>query len=179
MTFFQKPQALKAALKMALYGPAGSGKTFTALLIAEGLARHCGKRIAFVDTERGTNFYTQPVEQRRVHPAAFDIDILHSRSITEVIAAVRALDLSTRGALIIDSISHLWDAAIAAYTGKKTKAGTVPLHAWGSIKSEPHRRTEDDPRQLRLATREGAFPDRGRGHRGFATSQHRPTVRHR
>jgi hypothetical protein len=26
MTGFQKPQALKAALKMALYGPAGSGK---------------------------------------------------------------------------------------------------------------------------------------------------------
>ena len=134
MTYFQKPQALKAALKMALYGPAGSGKTFTALLIAEGLARHCGKRSAFVDTERGTNFYTQPVEQRRVHPAGFDIDILHSRSLTEVIAAVRGLDLATQGVLVIDSISHLWDAAIAAYTGKKTKAGTVPLHAWGGIK---------------------------------------------
>ena len=134
MTTFQKPQALKAALKMATYGPAGSGKTFTALLIAEGLARHCGKRIAFVDTERGTNFYTQPVEQRRVHPQAFDIDILYSRSITEVIAAVRGLDLGTHGVLVIDSISHLWDAAMAAYTGKKTKAGTIPLHAWGAIK---------------------------------------------
>jgi hypothetical protein len=134
MTTFQKPQALKAALKMAVYGPAGSGKTFTALLIAEGLARHSGKRIAFVDTEHGSNFYTQPVEQRRVHPEAFDIDILHSRSITEVLAAVRGLDLETHGVLVIDSISHLWDAAIAAYTGKKTKAGTVPLHAWGAIK---------------------------------------------
>jgi hypothetical protein len=134
MIFFAKPQASKAALKMALYGPAGSGKTFTALLVAEGLACHTGKRIAFVDTEHGSNFYTQHVEQRRVHPAAFDIDVLYTRSITESLAAVRGLDLATHGVLVIDSISHLWDAAMAAYTGKKTKGGTIPLHAWGAIK---------------------------------------------
>jgi energy-coupling factor transporter ATP-binding protein EcfA2 len=134
MMTFAKPQASKAALKAALYGPAGSGKTFTALLIAEGLAHHTGKRVAFVDTEHGSNFYTQHVEQRRVHPAAFDIDVLYSRSITETLAAVRGLDLATHGVLVIDSISHLWDAAMAAFTGKKTKAGTIPLHAWGAIK---------------------------------------------
>ena len=132
-TPFQKPQARKAALKMALYGPAGSGKTFTALLLAEGLARHTTKRVAFVDTEQGTNFYTQEVAQRQVHPQPFDIDILISRSLTEVLAAVRGLDHNTYGVLVIDSISHLWDAAIAAYTGKRTKAGTVPLHAWATI----------------------------------------------
>jgi len=38
--------------------------------------------------------------------------------------------------LVIDSISHLWDAAIAAYTGKKTKGGGVPLFAWSSIKKD-------------------------------------------
>jgi hypothetical protein len=134
MIYFAKPQASKAALKMALYGPAGSGKTFTALLIAEGLAGHTGKRVAFVDTEHGSNFYTQHVEQRRVHPAAFDIDVLYSRSITETLAAVRGLDMARHGVLVIDSISHLWDAAMAAYTGKKTKGGTIPLHAWGAIK---------------------------------------------
>jgi hypothetical protein len=47
---------------------------------------------------------------------------------------VRGLDLGTYGVLVIDSISHIWDAAIAAYTGKRTKAGTVPLHGWSSIK---------------------------------------------
>jgi hypothetical protein len=134
MTAFKKPQPLKSALKMALYGPAGSGKTFSALLVAEGLASHTGKRVAFVDTEHGSNFYTQHVEQRRIHPAAFDIDVLYSRSITETIAAVRGLDDNTHGVLVIDSISHLWDAAMAAYNGKKTKAGTIPLHAWGAIK---------------------------------------------
>ena len=108
---------------MALYGPAGSGKTFTALLIAEGLARHSGKRIAFVDTEHGTNFYTQDVAQRRVHPQAFDIDVLYTKSITEVIAAVRGLDTTTHGVLVIDSITHLWDACKNAYTGKNDQGG--------------------------------------------------------
>ena len=61
MTAFHKPQPLKAALKLALYGVAGSGKTFSSLLLAEGLARHTGKRIAYIDTEHGTAFYGQAV----------------------------------------------------------------------------------------------------------------------
>src|SRR5271169_5688151 len=107
MAGFEKPQPLKAALKMALYGPAGAGKTFSALLISEGLARHTGKRIAYVDTEHGTAFYGQEVAQRRIHPQAFDFDVLYTKSITEVINAVRQLDCNTHGVLVIDSITHL------------------------------------------------------------------------
>jgi hypothetical protein len=134
MNMFHKPKAQKAALKMALYGPAGSGKTFSALLIAEGLAQHTGKRIAYVDTEFGTAFYGQHVPGRAVHPQPFDFDVLYTKSITQALDAVRGLDQQIHGVLVIDSISHPWDAAIAAYTGKKTKAGTVPLRAWTSIK---------------------------------------------
>jgi hypothetical protein len=138
MTAFHKPQPLKAALKLALYGPAGSGKTFTALLLAEGLALHAGKGIAYVDTEHGTAFYGQDVPQRRVHPDAFAFDALYTKAITEVLAAVRGLDLETHGVLVIDSITHLWDSCKNAFTGRLTKAGTVPLHAWSSIK-KPYR----------------------------------------
>jgi hypothetical protein len=104
------------------------------LLVAEGLAGYTGKRIAYCDTEYGTAFYGQRVPERAVHPEAFDFEVLYTKSITDVLAAVRGLDLGTYGVLVIDSISHIWDAAIAAYTGKRTKAGTVPLHAWGAIK---------------------------------------------
>jgi hypothetical protein len=107
MPGFQKPQPLKAALKVGLYGPAGSGKTFTSLLIAEGLARHTGRRIAFCDTELGTAFYGQHVTQRAVHPEAFDFDVLHTKSITEVLAAVQGLDLCAYGVVVIDPITHL------------------------------------------------------------------------
>src|SRR5260370_9114720 len=134
MTGFQKPQPLKAALKMALYGPAGSGKTFTSLLLAEGLARHAGKRVAFCDTEHGTAFYSQHVPERAAHPDDFDFEVLHPRSITEALAAVQGLDQERFGVLVVDSITHLWDACRNAYNGKLTRAGTIPLHAWGAIK---------------------------------------------
>ena len=39
MAGFRKAKAEQAALKIGLYGPPGSGKTFTSLLIAEGLAK--------------------------------------------------------------------------------------------------------------------------------------------
>ena len=98
---FQKPQAQKAALKMALYGPAGSGKTFTALLLAEGLAKHTGKRVAYIDTEYGTAFYGKAVPERSAHPQAFDFDVLNTKSITEALAAVRALDPAVHGVLAL------------------------------------------------------------------------------
>jgi hypothetical protein len=135
MAGFRKAKGEQAALKLALYGPAGAGKSFTALLIAEGLAKLTSKRIAYVDTERGTDFYCQRVPGRRVHPEAFDFDALYSKSLTEVLAEVKQLDLERYGVLVIDSISHLWDAAKAAYTGRPTKIGTIPLHAWGKIKA--------------------------------------------
>ncbi len=135
---FVKPTPLKAALKMAMYGTAGAGKTFTSLLIAEGLAKQSGKRIAVVDTEQGTAFYGQDVPSRSIHPTAFDFDVLHSRSITEVLAGVRDLDPTKHGVLIIDSITHLWDACKAAYSGRVNRNGAIPFQAWTAIK-KPYR----------------------------------------
>jgi hypothetical protein len=134
MASFHKPKALKAALKLALYGPAGSGKSFTALLLAEGLARYTGKRVAYCDTEFGTAFYGQAVEQRAIHPEAFDFDVLYSKSIMDVLGAVRDLDPATHGVVVVDSITHLWESCKNAFTGRPTKVGTIPLHAWSAIK---------------------------------------------
>ncbi len=79
MAGFRKAKAEQAALKMGIYGPPGSGKTFTSLLIAEGLGVTSGKRVAYVDTERGTDFYCKDVPSRAVHPQAFDFDALYTR----------------------------------------------------------------------------------------------------
>lgn len=134
MAGFRKAKAEQAALKVGLYGPAGSGKTFTALLMAEGLAKLRGKRIAYIDTEHGTDFYCQAVKDRAVHPQAFDFDAIYTRSITEVLSSVRELSLEQHSVIVLDSITHLWEAAMAAYGGKLTKIGTIPMHAWGKIK---------------------------------------------
>lgn len=134
MAGFRKAKAEQAAIKMAMYGPPGSGKTLTSLLVAEGLAKRDKKRIAFVDTERGTDFYAIANERRKVHPAAFDFDAMYTRSITEILSEFRKLNPAEYAVVIIDSITHVWEAAIAAYAGKETKAGTIPFHAWGRIK---------------------------------------------
>src|SRR5574338_282563 len=134
MAGFRKAKAEQAALKMGIYGPPGSGKTFTSLMIAEGLAKLTGKRVALVDTEHGSDFYCQTVTSRTVHPEAFDFDALYTKSLTEVISAVRGLDEREYGVIVIDSITHLWEAARNAYDGRQTRAGTIPMQAWGRIK---------------------------------------------
>ena len=47
---FRKAERRKAKLRLAITGPAGSGKTYGALQIAQGL----GGRIAMIDTENGS-----------------------------------------------------------------------------------------------------------------------------
>lgn len=135
MAGFRKADPKQAFLKMVLYGPSGSGKTASSLLIAEGLARSCGKRVAFVDTERGTDFYAMPVPERAFHPEPFDFDAIYTRSITEVTEEVAKIDTNVHGVVIVDSITHLWEAAKNSYTGPKSKNGQIPLHAWGKIKA--------------------------------------------
>lgn len=134
MAGFRKAKAEQAALKLGIYGPPGSGKSFTALLIAEGLSKVSKKRIAYVDTEHGTDFYCKDVPSRKVHPAAFDFDAIYTRSLTEISTAIKALPEADYGVVVIDSMTHLWEAARAAYDGKQTRAGTIPMQAWGKIK---------------------------------------------
>lgn len=134
MAGFRKAKAEQAAIKMGIYGPSGSGKTFTTLLMAEGLAKITKKRAAVVDTERGTDFYCKEVSSRKIHPQAFDFDALYTKSITEVLDAVKGLDPNVYSVIVIDSITHIWEAARLAYNGKVTAAGTIPFHAWAKIK---------------------------------------------
>ncbi len=134
MSGFRKAKAEQAALKMGIYGPPGSGKTFTSLLLAEGLGKVTKKRVAYIDTERGTDFYCQAVPTRAVHPEAFDFDALYTRSLTDVLTSVKGLKPEEYGVIVLDSVTHLWEAAMAAYAGRQTSIGTIPMHAWGKIK---------------------------------------------
>lgn len=131
---FRKAKSEQAYLKLGIYGPTGSGKTFTALLLAEGLAEIAGKRIAYVDTESGTDFYASEIPARKVHPEAFDFDRIVTKSLAQASLDVEGVDPSEYGVVVVDSITHLWEAAIEGYAGKKTSIDTIPMHAWGTIK---------------------------------------------
>lgn len=131
---FVKAKSEQAFLKVALYGKAGTGKTLTSLLWAEGLAARDGKRVAFVDTERGSEFYAIDIAERKVHPTAFDFDRLFTKSIMETVEAVESIDPKEHSVVVVDSVTHLWEAARAAYTGKMMTNGGIPIQAWQTIK---------------------------------------------
>ncbi len=64
MSVFRKAERRKTKLRLAITGPAGSGKTYGALLIAQGLGGH----IAMIDTENGSG---------DLYSAVCDYDILN------------------------------------------------------------------------------------------------------
>lgn len=131
---FSKASPGQGFLKMSIYGPPGSGKTFTTLQWAETLAKASKKRIAVVDTERGTDFYAKAIKQRKIHPDAFDFDAFYSRSLLDVDSAIRGLDFKKHGIVVVDSFTHMWEAAIASYEGKMNSNDAIPMQAWSSIK---------------------------------------------
>lgn len=136
---FKKAEVNREYMKWGCYGKTGSGKTLTSLLIAEKLAEMEGKRVAFIDTEKGTTFYKRDVPERKVHPAAFDFDIIETKSIFEALEEIEALDPNVHGVVVVDSMTALWEAAKGAYNGKLTSKGGIPVQGWGPIK-KPYKR---------------------------------------
>lgn len=95
---FQRAQRKKAKLRLALAGPAGSGKTYSALLIAFGL----GGRIAMIDTERSSG-------ELYSHLGEYDVCTLEPPFTPEKYTeAIRAAEEAGYDVIIIDSLSHAW-----------------------------------------------------------------------
>src|SRR5687767_9200516 len=98
---FSKAQRKQAKLRLAIAGPAGSGKTWGALEIARGL----GGRIAVIDTERGSaSLYSERVE--------FDsLDLGPPFTSERYIEAIRSAEKAGYDILLIDSITHEWNGS--------------------------------------------------------------------
>lgn len=97
---FSKAVKYAAKGRVALIGPAGSGKSFTALLLARTLAGPTGK-IAAIDTEHGS---------LSKYADIFDFDVieLDSCSPQNFLAALKAAEDAGYAAFITDSLSHFW-----------------------------------------------------------------------
>ena len=95
---FRKAERRKAKLRLGITGPAGSGKTYGALLIAFGL----GGRIAMIDTENGSG---------DLYSALGDYDICSISapfSVQKYIDAIKTAENADYDIVIIDSLSHVW-----------------------------------------------------------------------
>lgn len=133
----EKAKPKQGYIKAGNYGESGSGKTLTFLLLAEFLAARDPqkRRVAYVDTELGTDFYAQDIPERAVHPKAFDFDRCVTRSLLDVRDFIKDPETEKKYCVIVlDSMTHLWQSAQEAWTGNKTSIGTYPVQAWGPIK---------------------------------------------
>lgn len=102
MAGFKKAKREQVWLKALLTGPSGSGKSYSALRLAKGIAKKCGSDIAYIGTEASRDkFYANE----------FDYDLLQLESPFSIEKYNAAIDDAIEAGykvLIIDSLSHEW-----------------------------------------------------------------------
>lgn len=118
---FKKATKKQAKLRLALFGVSGSGKTYSALRLATGLAGEKGK-IAVIDTENKTACkYSNKFD--------FDVCECETPSINNIMLLLK--DAGEYDVLIIDSLTHAWDELIDKVNKiAKTKFGGNSWSAW-------------------------------------------------
>ena len=107
MIQFQKAVKEQVRLRLAIYGPAGAGKTASALRIAHGI----GGRIAFIDTENySASRYADGlfIFPGGFVPFSFDVVSLTKPTIEHYVEAIQSAENAGYNVLIIDSLSHGW-----------------------------------------------------------------------
>lgn len=98
----QQAERKQAKIKLGLQGPAGSGKTYSALLIAFGMTKDFSK-IAVIDTENhSADLYA--------HLGAFNVLAMDKPFTPErYIEAIEICEQAGMQVVCIDSISHEWE----------------------------------------------------------------------
>ena len=99
---FVKAKREQVWIKALLTGPSGSGKSYSALRLATGVAKKCGSDIAYIGTEASRDkFYANE----------FNYDLLQLSEPFSVEKYEKAIDEAIDAGykvLIIDSLSHEW-----------------------------------------------------------------------
>jgi energy-coupling factor transporter ATP-binding protein EcfA2 len=125
MVGFKKASKKALKLRLALAGPAGSGKTYTALMLAEELAKASGGRIAVIDTER---------QSAELYADRFDFDTLTLDGNYAPQHYLDALKEAREGAypvVVIDSFSHAWSGEGGILDQKDAMGGK--FDAWRKL----------------------------------------------
>ncbi len=100
-----------ARLRAALFGPAGSGKTYTALLIATHLNRQRGSQLPplVIDTERGSSEKYANLQHPELGLLEFDVLPLNPPyAPARYVEALRLAAQSGYQVVVVDSLSHAW-----------------------------------------------------------------------
>jgi hypothetical protein len=112
----------RAKIKMGLQGPSGAGKTYSALLISNGL---CGSwdKVAVVCTENGSS-------ELYSHLGPYQVLQLHAPFSPErYIDAIALCEQAGMEVVIIDSITHEWENLLEYHASMQGNSFTN----WGKI----------------------------------------------
>ena len=102
----------QAKLRMAISGPAGAGKTMTALRIAKGLS---AKKPALIDTEAGS-------ASKYADILPFDGLVLTTFSPQHYIDAIASAEQGGYEVVILDSLTHEWQYVLEDVDRRKAAA---------------------------------------------------------
>jgi len=98
---FVKAERKRAKARIGLVGPAGSGKTMSALKVARGMVGSHGK-IAVIDTEHGS---------ASLYSHLFDYHVLEITSpftVGKYLEGIKDAEREGYDVIVIDSLSHAW-----------------------------------------------------------------------
>lgn len=138
---FRPAQRSFAKPLIGLYGESGSGKTYTALVLARGFVGPHGK-IGMIETEGGRGeAYADPVE----YPEIDGYEVLSLRgdfSPARYGEALQAAEAAKLDALIVDSASHEWESTggVLDMAAQNIATGKKGVLVWQQPKIEHQRR---------------------------------------
>lgn len=121
-SLFQQPDEV-VGITFMLRGEPGSGKTRFAL----GSKRAVGKPVAYVGSDRGAKFYKND-------PDVGGFLQVETRDVKIMRAAIAELTGGAHinfGAVVIDTVTDLWEAEQSEYVGPK---GNIPLRSWKPLR---------------------------------------------
>jgi hypothetical protein len=173
MSIFQPSRRQQMRLRMALQGPAGSGKTFTAFTLARALSPD--GRFAVIDTERRALEYGDRFDFGHIAP-----DVADPNALPGMLAAAGN---ERYGAVVIDSFTHYWSGTGGALdvvdrTADKRRGWseyrpvenkmmtailTYPGHVIATMRVKTELVTEVDARGRTSTRRVGLKPDQRDG----------------
>lgn len=133
---FQQAERRQKKLRLALTGPAGCGKTFSALRLAYGL----GERVFVIDSEHGSAalYADEEVDGRRW---TFQHADLPCFTVEQYLDALHEAEKLGAEVVVIDSLSHAWDSCggilekVDLYASQRGADGREvgSFRAWGKV----------------------------------------------
>jgi len=132
MKLLQKASNTMAYFKAGFLGFPGSGKTYTATLLAIGICKTLNNNtVAFFDTETGSDFLLPKLKQEGI-----EVFQWKGRAFSDLISVIKEAEEAKVGVLIIDSITHVWRDLCDSYDKKLNRRGRLQFQDWAAIKGE-------------------------------------------